>query len=194
MFLDPKTVADLAIRFQPKAYLRVLRAAHRATPLGMGFGTSRFSSPSGAFQLVYIARNLATAIAETIVRDRFEGARDRTLDESEIGEWAVAEVTATDPLVVLDLRSNGLLRLGVSTDATRAKAHREGQELSGEVYRSFNIDGLLYCSRLTATDCVAVYDRAVGIKLIASPAMELVRQADLVPALDAIGVTVRARR
>ncbi|WID99969.1 RES domain-containing protein (plasmid) [Bosea vestrisii] len=45
----------------------------------MGFGQTRFSSPDRAFRLVYIARDLATAIAETIVRDRFEGGVDPVL-------------------------------------------------------------------------------------------------------------------
>ncbi|CDZ61982.1 Tiorf29 protein [Neorhizobium galegae bv. orientalis] len=155
----------------------------------MGFGQSRFSSPNQVFRLLYAAYDLATAIAETIVRDRFEGTQDRVLDESEIEEWAV-----TDPLVLLDLRTTGLLRLGVSTDAARAKEHREGQILSEAVYGSYAVDGLLYSSRLTAADCVAVYDRAVGAKLIASPAIELVRQADLIFALRSIGVSVRAGR
>lgn len=126
MKLDPKTVADLALGFQPRSYLRVMRAAHMATPLGMGFGHTRFSSPDRTFQLVYIAHDLATAIAETIVRDRFEGRMKRVLDQSEIEEWAVAEITATSPLTVLDLRTTGLLRLGVSTDAARAKTIGEG--------------------------------------------------------------------
>ncbi|MGL1166844.1 RES family NAD+ phosphorylase, partial [Vibrio parahaemolyticus] len=72
-------------------------------------------SPSQAFKLLYLARDLATAIAETIVRDRFEGESARVLDESEIENWAVAEVTAIAPLTVLDLRTTGLLKLGVST-------------------------------------------------------------------------------
>ncbi|CAN7620364.1 RES family NAD+ phosphorylase [Pararhizobium sp. LjRoot238] len=87
-----------------------------ATPLGMGFGNTRFSSPDRKFRLVYIARDLPTAIAETIVRDRFEGAAKRVLDESEVEEWAVAEVTATALLLVLDLRTTGLLRLGADSE------------------------------------------------------------------------------
>ncbi|MCQ1574152.1 RES family NAD+ phosphorylase [Neorhizobium galegae] len=194
MRLDSKTVRDLALSFRPESYLRIIPAAHISTPLGMGFGQSRFSSPNQVFRLLYAAYDLATAIAETTVRDRFEGTQDRVLDESEIEEWAVTEVTATDPLVLLDLRTTGLLRLGVSTDAARAKEHREGQILSEAVYGSYAVDGLLYSSRLTAADCVAVYDRAVGAKLIASPAIELVRQADLIFALRSIGVSVRAGR
>lgn len=183
MLLDPKTVADLAQPFLPQTYLRMMRVVHRASPLGMGFGNTRFSSPNKTFQLIYIARDLATAIAETIVRDRFECVRDRVLDEPEIGEWVVCEVSATDPLLVLDLRTTGLLRPGVSTDASRAKVHAEGQTLSEEVYSTFDVGGLPYLSRLTASECIAVYDRAVNIKLEASRSTELVCRPDLIPAL-----------
>ena len=138
MKLDPQTVAELALKFQPQSYLRVMPVAHMSTPLGMGFGQTRFSSRSRAFRLAYVARDLATAIAETIVRDRFEGAAERVLDQTEIEEWAVAEVTAVAPLVVIDLRTTGLLRLGVSTDAARAKAHGEGQKLSETIYGSYS--------------------------------------------------------
>lgn len=191
MKLDPKTVRDLALAFQPESYLRIMPVAHMTTPLGMGFGQSRFSSPGKIFRLLYGAHDLATAIAETIVRDRFEGTLDRVLDESEIEDWAVAEVTATDPLILLDLRTVGLLRLGVSTDAARAKQHLEGQKLSETIYGTYAIDGLLYSSRLTAANCVAIYDRAVGAKMVASPAVELVRQGDLVSALQSIGISIR---
>ena len=191
MKLDPQIVSDLALRFQPQTYLRVMPVAHMATPLGMGFGQTRFSSPGRVFQLIYSARDAATAIAETIIRDRFEGATERVLDESEIEEWAISEVTALAPLLVIDLRTTGLLRLGVSTDAARSKEHREGQKLSETLYGSFAVDGLLYSSRLTSAECVAVYDRAVSIKLEATPAVNLIRHPDLVPALRSIGVTIR---
>jgi hypothetical protein len=119
--LDPKVVADLAIPFWPKAYLRVMPKPHAVTPLGMGFGQTRFAAPDNSFQLVYLARNLATGIAETVVRDRFEGKAKRVLDITEIEDWAVSEVTALEPLTVIDLRTTGLLKLGVTTDAARAK-------------------------------------------------------------------------
>ncbi|QND69103.1 RES family NAD+ phosphorylase (plasmid) [Mesorhizobium loti] len=137
------------------------------------------------------AHDLATAIAETIVRDRFEGRMKRVLDQSEIEEWAVAEITATSPLTVLDLRTTGLLRLGVSTDAARAKNHWRGRQLSAAIHGAFAIDGLLYASRLTSAECVAVYDRAIEGKLGASPATNLVRHPDLIAALQSIGVSLR---
>ena len=63
MKLDPTTVNDLALGFQPSSYLRVMPSAHMATPLGMGFGFTRFSSPSNTFRLVYIAHDIATAVS-----------------------------------------------------------------------------------------------------------------------------------
>jgi hypothetical protein len=189
--LHSATVADLALAFQPQSYLRVMPAEHMATPLGMGFGHTRFSSLNRKFRLIYIARDLPTAIAETIVRDRFEGTDDRVLEDSEIEQWAVAEDTAPSPLIVLDLRTTGLLRLGISTDAARAKGHLEGQMLSETLYESYALNGLLYSSRLTSVDCLAIYDRAVEAKLVATPGINLLQHADLVPALKSIDVSVR---
>lgn len=73
MDLDPDVAASLVVAYQPTAYLRVTPIAHRATPLGMGFGKTRFASPTDAFKLIYIAEDLATSVAEAIIRDRFEG-------------------------------------------------------------------------------------------------------------------------
>jgi len=122
MDLDPDVVANLTISFQLRAYLRVMRIAHRATPLGMSISKSRFSSPTDAFKLLYIARNLATAIAETIIRDRFEGATERVLTAGEVANWGVTRVDTRRPLRLLDIRTDGCFRLGVSTDMIGAKA------------------------------------------------------------------------
>jgi hypothetical protein len=189
--LDPNVVKELVLRFEPTAYLRVMAQAHAATPLGMGFGQSRFSAPGKSFRLIYIAYDLATAIAETIIRDRFEAATDRVLDRTEIEEWAVAEVSAIEPLTVVDLRTTGLLKLGVSTDAARAKDQAVGRRLSKEIYDRFEVDGVLYASRLTSAPCLAVYDRAVNTKLRSSPATNLLRHGALVHALKSISVSVR---
>jgi hypothetical protein len=189
--LDPKVVAELAIPFHPKAYLRVMPKVHAATPLGMGFGQSRFAAPDRSFQVVYLARNIATAVAETVVRDRFEGKVRRMLDITELNDWAVSEVSATAPIRAVDLRTTGLLKLGVSTDAARAKRQDAGRRLSKALYDRFAIDGVLYLSRLTSAECLAVYDRAVGTKLASTPAVDLVRHGDLTDALKSISVSVR---
>jgi hypothetical protein len=45
VILDPNILADLAVAITPKAYVRVTPMAHAATPLGAGFGVTRFASP-----------------------------------------------------------------------------------------------------------------------------------------------------
>jgi hypothetical protein len=133
---------------------------------------------------------LMTWVAETIVRDRFEDQTHRTLHASEVSDWAASTITVRSPLVVVDLRTTGLLKLGVTTDAGRAKAQETGRLLSQELYKRFAVDGILYLSRLTAAECIAVYDRAVATKLMASKAVDIVRLRALIPASTALGVTL----
>ena len=153
----------------------------------MGYGQTRFASPDKSFQLVYIARDLVTGIAETIIRDRFEGQADRTLHASEVADWAASTVSVKSPLILVDLGTTGLLKLGVTTDAAHAKAQEAGRRLSQELYDRFAVDGVLYLSRLTGAECVGVYDRAVAAKLEAG---RFLRLPALVPALTALGVTL----
>src|SRR3546814_5158470 len=64
----------------------ILDARYRAAPMGMGFGRTRFSSQSDSFALLYAAQDLATALAERIVRDRFQGKTKRVLLESDVDD------------------------------------------------------------------------------------------------------------
>jgi hypothetical protein len=187
--LDADTLQALAVAATPRAYLRVVRLAHRATPLGMGFGRTRFSSPKDRFKLLYAARTLPTALAETVIRDRFERRRRRRVHVNEVAAWGVTEITALSPLKLVDLRTDGAFRLGVSTDAPRARNQRSGRALSQAIHDQCDADGLLYLSRLTGEPCVAVYERAAG-PLAAGPVIELASLARLVPALEQLGVEV----
>ena len=190
MDLEPDVVASLVVAYQPTAYLRVTPIAHRATPLGMGFGKTRFASPTDAFRLLYIAEDLATSVAEAIIRDRFEGVTARELTAGEVAGWGVTEVSAPVPLRLLDMRTVGCFLLGVSTDITGAKAQDEARQFSQAVFDLTHLDGILYLSRLTRRTCVAVYDRAVAAKLDAGPVHELETLAALLPALAALRIVL----
>jgi hypothetical protein len=193
MHLDPAVVASLTRQFEPTAYLRTTPWAHRATPLGMGYGKTRFASPADAFKLLYIAKDLPTSLAEAIVRDRFEGTMARYLTRNEVAGWGVCEVRATSPLRLLDLRGSGCFDLGVSTDIVGAKAQDEARAFSQTVHDTTDLDGILYRSRLRRRqDCVAVYERAVIGTLVAGPVVELETLAGLVPALRALNVKLIA--
>jgi hypothetical protein len=189
MRLDPAIIASLTRRLQLTGYLRTARWAHRSTPLGMGFGKTRFASPVDGFKLMYLAKDLPTSIAEAIIRDRFEGTIDRVLTRGEVADWGVCEVSAAALLRVLDLRGNGCFELGVSTDIAGGKAQDEAREFSQTRYDTTDLDGIIYRSRLRKQqDCVAVYDRAVSPALMAGPVVEMESLAALVPALRALKI------
>jgi hypothetical protein len=193
VILDHNVLADLAVRFRPKAYVRVTPMAHAATPLGAGFGATRFASPTKAFKVIYLAQNLTTAIAETLVRDRFQDKARRKLLDVESALWGATEVNASatgTALTLIDLRTVGLVRLGVSTEAARGKAQGQGRKLSQAVYDQTAADGLIYSSRLTGHTCILVYDRALPGMLVPTRVVELTRLAGFVDALRELNVTL----
>lgn len=190
MKLDPTVLADLAVAFTPKAFVRVTPMAHAATPLGAGYGQTRFASPTKAYKVIYLAEDLTTSVAETLVRDRFQGKARRTLLVDEVDLWGATAVDAAAPLTLVDLRTTGLIRLGISTEAARGKAQRQGRKLSLAVHDQTDANGLLYLSRLTGRTCICVYERALPGSLTASPVEPLVRLAGLVPSLQALNVTL----
>lgn len=189
--LDHEVFASLAIAFRPLGYYRVTPLAYRSTPLGMGFGRSRFSSPDDGFKVLYLAVDLTTGIAETLIRDRFENRFRRRIGAAEVARWGVTRVSASSSLTVIDLRTTGLLRLGISTDAGRAKAHRYGPRLSRTIHEMSDADGILYGSRLTGAVCCVVYDRAVA-KLTAEPVTELLQDGSLTTVLRSLAVELVA--
>ncbi len=192
MILDRDILADLAVEITPRAYVRVTPIAHAATPLGAGLGLTRFASPSATFKVIYLARDLTTAVAETLVRDRFQGRANRKLLDVEAALWGATEVTAAKPLTLIDLRTKGLVRLGVSTEAARGKAQGQGRRLSQAIHDQTDAEGLIYSSRLTGGACLCVYDRALPGGLVATPVIEVTRLSGFVDALRELNVTLVA--
>ena len=191
MILDSNVLADQAVAITPKAYVRVTPMAHAATPLGAGFGVTRFASPTKAFKVIYIAQDLTTGIAETLVRDRFQGRAQRKLLDVEAALWGMTEVSAGAPLTLIDLRTTGLVRLGVSTEAARGKAQGQGRKLSQAIHDQTDAQGLIYNSRLTGGACICIYNRALP-GLVATPVVEVTRLAGFVDALRELNVTLIA--
>lgn len=188
--LTPRDLVPFVRKVTLAGYLRVMAREHD-DPLGMGYGNTRFSSPVKAFKLLYAAADIGTAVAETVIRDRFEAVPidGRVLERSEIARWRVTEVATTEPLRVLDLRGPAAFRLGIDTDAMNARNHAAGQAASQAIHDTDPaIDGLLYRSRLSAADCLAVYDRAVARALRGTAPIPLSEARRLVPALAALSI------
>lgn len=192
MILDSSVLSDLAVAITPKAYVRVTPMAHVATPLGAGFGVTRFASPTNAFKVIYLGQDLTTGVAETLVRDRFQGRTRRRLLDVEAALWGATEVDASAPLTLIDLRTTGLVRLGVSTEAARGKAQGQGRKLSQAIYDQTDAQGLVYVSRLTGRTCICVYDRALPGGLLATPVVGLTLLAGFVDALQELNVALIA--
>ena len=56
------------------------------------------------------------------------------------------------------------------------------------LYDGFDVDGILYLSRLTGAECVAVYDWTLASKLRSTRVADLTALADLPPALQSLNV------
>jgi hypothetical protein len=192
VILDPDILADLAVAIMPKSYVRITPMTHMATPLGAGFGVTRFASPTKAFRVIYIAQDLTTGVAETLVRDRFQGKARRRLLDVEAALWGATEINASAPLTLIDLRTTGLVRPGVSTEAARGKVQGQGRKLSQAIYDQTNAQGIIYFSRLTGRTCICIYDRALPGELVATPVVEVTLLAGFVDALRELNVTLIA--
>ena len=173
-------------------YVRIVRRAYKNVPLGMGFGKSRFSSPTDAFKVLYLAQDTRTAIAEVIVRDRFQNRTNRELLIEELDDYSVAAMRSENPLELIDLRGVGANALGVPTDAVRGRNQIAGRKFSQAIHDQTEVDGIVYLSRITNGECIAVYDRAIGKLSTDKVALDLPRLVSLVTDLSALHIAVIA--
>jgi len=187
-------IAERIIHARIADWSRIMPSQHRATPTGAGFGSSRFSSPSRAFRVLYAADGFPTAFAEAVVRDRFEGKARRFLYRPHLEQLCIAGISSNRELALLDLTGSGAYELGIDTDASRARDHLQGQALSEAAHAQIpDLDGILFDSRLTTGGCIAIYDRALST-LSATPPIALVQSALLPAELTRLDITVRRRR
>jgi hypothetical protein len=191
MLPDSSALARKTVPIAITDMVRCTPLIHKDTPLGMGYGKTRFASPYDKFRLLYLGCDLATALAETIVRDRFEGQSTRMLHLTDITSWGACEVRSSAPMRLLDLRGDGCFHLGISTDIVGAKAQDPSRQFSQHVYDNTSVDGIIYESRLLKRLCIAVYDRAR--ESLQAGAVQPVQQlAGLVPALQELQVSLIA--
>lgn len=188
MKVETALLASQIVRLEFSNYIRIIPVEYQETPLGVGVGNSRFGGTTTSFATLYAAKNLATALAETVVRDRFEGVSDRTLFISELQTKSAVCIDTITPLQLIDLRKGGCLKLGVSTEITGAKGFDEAQQFSDMLYTNPLIDGILYASRLTGENCLAVFDRSAASHLSATDAVPVVQLKRTTEALQALNV------
>lgn len=175
------------------AWPRIFSATHRATPADTGYGSSRFSSQSKSYRVLYAAELFATAFAEAVVRDRFQGKTSRYLSQAVLEGLVATEISTKRPLQLVELRGPAAYELGIDTDTKGARAHTAGQVFAETLHTRTEVDGILFSSRLTATDCVAIFDRAFPALTSTLP-VDLLSVAALPAEIERLGIIVRRRR
>ena len=84
-------------------------------------------SPPDRFGVVYFGSTIKVCFAEAILRERAVGSRGSFLiGIAELQEASCASVKINEPLLLADLRSDGMLRMRIPTDAARAASHELG--------------------------------------------------------------------
>mgnify|MGYP003627718834 CR=1 FL=1 len=188
MEIEAALLTSQILRFEFSDYVRIIPTNFQATPLGCDVGDSRFGGTVQRFATLYAAKDLATGLAETLIRDRFEGISERRLFISQLSTKCAVSISSTEALHLIDLRKGGCLKLGVSTDIAGAKCFDEAQAFSDMLYQNLSIDGILYASRLTGENCIAIFDRAIKSHLSAKEVAPLVQLIGAVEALQTLNV------
>lgn len=190
MKLNADRLRERTTNLDLTGFVRIIPRQHEATPLGMGFGKTRFASPKDAFKLVYVAEGSCIALAETLVRDRFQGRTTRKISEDEFDAWSICEINTRESLTVLDLHDPACNLLNVPTDVVHARNQKAGRRFSQDLYEQTALDGILYPSRMQGRPCVAVYDRAVAKLALQGRAIGLPLLASLASDLKELRVTL----
>ena len=148
----------------PDSY-RIMPAKYGASPLGTTSADSRFCSCDSSYTVLHTAPEFDTAFIETVVRDRFCRQKEPEIESNEITEriWVRISAQPGTLLTLLDLRGDGCVRVGASTEAVRARNHAAGRALGRAIHEKHaDVDGLIHNSRLNNKAVLAVFDRGMG--------------------------------
>ncbi|TQV81187.1 RES domain-containing protein [Exilibacterium tricleocarpae] len=181
---DPVQISRQLKSFHLTSLYRVTHARHRDTPLGVAVAPSRFSDHRGKFAVLYAADNVACAVWESMIRNRFTRVKRRLLALREVRTRLVVRLAATAALPLVDLRGDGLIRIGAPTAVTHDANHAAGRALATAVQNTLpEAAGFLYQSRFTGHNCAAIFDRAID-KLSVLSVTPLITHPALWTALD----------
>lgn len=178
-----------------RTFIRLVKRHHH-DGLGVGWGASRFvpdpgSGGSAAFRALYAASDLDTAFAETVLRDEATdhfGAYPIPLTSLKI--WDVVEIKASDVSLV-DLRATQMLAARVATDALQGQDHSKGQALGLELHEDpRKPQGLLYTSRLTGSDNIMIFEKAIASNLAQVKRQALLETALFAETLDRFRISI----
>ena len=187
---NPNRLRSLLREFHLGRVFRVIPRDRRSNPLGAVPAPSRFSDPRGRYAVLYASKTVRCAFCETLVRNRFARRGRRELPRTEVEARLVVSIGSTEPLALIDLRGDGVVRIGAPSAVVHDGNHAAGRSLSAAVHAGVaEADGFLFVSRFTDDICMAVFNRAFGsLRMLGID--ELVRHAEVLDALDDYGIVL----
>lgn len=186
---------DIATIPAGEAYQRIYLSKH-PDPLGFGKTPSRFSDPrrrveANRFGVLYLGSTLKVCFLEAILRDDRNGAvGDFPIDETDLRSRRVATIAGSRSLLLVDLRGDGPVRMGVPSDVVGGSSQTLARKWSVALHdHPAAVDSIIYPSRLNKQHNVAIFDRAIPA-LPCSLRMPLLQASGIVAALDDLKVAL----
>lgn len=130
----------------------------------VGLEQFRFDAPNGEFGVLYAALSLEAAFIETVVRGRFIGkSLPLMIEEAKLKELAVSHlIPATGRILRLADFTRPLVSLGGNGQVLTSPNYDVTNQWSLAVHQHKTcVDGILFQSRYSNSECVAIYDRAI---------------------------------
>jgi hypothetical protein len=119
--------------------------------------------PPARYAVVYLGSTIKVCFAETILRDQGDGrSYPLPVEWKELESWICAELRVEQVLNLVDLRGDGLIRMGIPTDVVRARSQYLARIWARAIWRhDMRPDGMIYDSRLNGETNIVVFDRGL---------------------------------
>ena len=155
----PEPPASFAVLVRPldRAWCRLHAVKHDALYFGRT-PRNRFDAPAGEFGVLYVARDFHGAFVETF--GHATGVRFVT--SPELKTRGLARIAARRPLRLVDLRAEGLARMGADAELTSGPDYGLARRWARAIHdHPRRPDGLMYRARHDPSRiCAAIFDRA----------------------------------
>lgn len=149
----------------------VSRAAYRGEPLYYGRGgTNRYDDPARAYGVLYLGRDLPTALMESVFhKHQWLADTKRPIALKEVQSRMVRAVGVVADVLLADLTAPGVMagHFGLNLEQLASRDYTHTQQVSAQVHAMLGDDGLplfdgvLYPSRNNYPDAsIALFERA----------------------------------
>ncbi len=166
----------------------VSRIVYRGRPLYYGrSSTNRYDDPAGAYGVVYLGRDLPTALMESVFhKHQWLEDTKRSIALKEVQARMVRAVGVLDDVLLADLTASGVMAgyLGLNLEQLASRDYTYTQQVSVRVHAMLGkdgqplFDGVLYPSRNNyPAKSIALFERA-GTKISVIEDIDLVDHVD----------------